>query len=230
MEKVTVIIPIYNEERRLENAINRIKKAGASMGLDIHVLIVEDGSEDNSRIVCEKLIDKEVRLISNPKRVGRGKSINDAIRSVETDIIVFMDVDLSTNLEDLPSLIREIEKGAAIATGSRLLPNSRVMRDFTRDFFSKSYNLLVRLLTGSNIQDHQCGFKAFSREKIMQILDEVEDNHWFWDTELLVRAQRKGMKISEIPVEWKGTKESKVNLIHDVIDMGYKLLRLSLSS
>jgi hypothetical protein len=138
-----------------------------------------------------------------------------------------MDVDLATDLKHLKELIDAVTKeGYELATGSRMLSDSKVKRTFTRGFASKSYNFMVRTILGSKIHDHQCGFKAFQREPTLLLLDEVEANHWFWDTEILVRAQRKGYKVKEIPVEWRSTRETKVKLFKDSMDMGWQVLVL----
>jgi hypothetical protein len=106
------------------------------------------------------------------------------------------------------------------------MPQSKVERSFRRTVSSKSYNFLVRHMLGSKLHDHQCGFKAFKREPTLKLLDEVRDNHWFWDTEILVRAARKGYKIKEIPVEWKSGAKTKVNLFKDSYNMGKRVLSL----
>lgn len=231
MEEITVILPVYNEEERLESTVKALVRSLEKIGRDYRIIIAEDGSTDKTADISSSLEAQNLRLelLHSKERIGRGASLSRAIKQSESPIVAFMDIDLSTSLACLPHIISKIEKGAVIATGSRLLPGSRVQRSVIRVFFSKAYNLLARLLTDSKIHDHQCGFKAFNREKILPLLDEVQDNHWFWDTELLVRAQRKGIKVSEIPVDWKGSDGSKVNLFFDVLGMGFKLIKLSLS-
>jgi hypothetical protein len=138
-----------------------------------------------------------------------------------------MDVDLATDVRQLKDLINSIEKeGYDFATGSRMLPESNVKRSGTRNIASKTYNFMVRAVLGSKVKDHQCGFKAFRREPLMQLLDEVGANHWFWDTEILVRAYRRGYKIKEIPVLWTGGRETKVSLLKDSLNMGWQIFSL----
>jgi hypothetical protein len=107
-----------------------------------------------------------------------------------------------------------------------MLSESNVERSGTRNIASKTYNFMVRALLGSKVRDHQCGFKAFRREPLMQLLDEVDARHWFWDTEILVRAHRRGYKIKEIPVSWTGGRETKVKLLEDSLDMGWQIISL----
>ena len=125
-----------------------------------------------------------------------------------------MDLDLATDLEQLKPLIEAVEsEGNDFVTGSRMLPESNVARSGTRNIASKTYNFMVRAFLGSKVKDHQCGFKAFRRGPLLQLLDEVEASHWFWDTEILVRANRRGYTIKEIPVSWKGGRQTKVTLL-----------------
>jgi hypothetical protein len=144
-----------------------------------------------------------------------------------------MDLDLTTDLKYLKPLIEAITvEGFDFSTGSRMLPESKAERTFRRKFSSKSYNFFVRRMLGSKLRDHQCGFKAFKRESLMQLLEEVEATHWFWDTEILVRAQKKGFKVKEFAVEWKSGKGTKVNMFKDswsmfqqVVSLWWKLKR-----
>ena len=228
-KKISVIIPVYNEQNELENSVLKVASALEKTGMGYDIIIAEDGSTDKTFEIAKRLERDNIKVIHSEKRLGRGSSLSKAIRLCNSEIAMYMDVDLSTSLDYIPILISEIDAGAGIAVGSRLLPASKVERDLLRDVFSKGYNLFVRLLTGSKLHDHQCGFKAFSIKTVLPLLDEVEDNHWFWDTELLVRAQKKGIHVAEIPVEWKGTRKSKVNHFSDVLNMGKKVVKLSVT-
>lgn len=127
----------------------------------------------------------------------------------------------------LEKLIRAVSTdGYDFATGSRMMPESDAKRPFKREFASRGYNFLVRLFLHSKLYDHQCGFKAFRREALFELLDEIENEHWFWDTELLVRAQHKGYRVIELPVYWRHGGSSKVNLAKDVKGMGSEIFRL----
>ena len=138
-----------------------------------------------------------------------------------------MDLDLATDLKYLKPLVEAITvEGYDFSTGSRMLRESKAERTFSRSISSKTYNFLVRHMLGSKLHDHQCGFKAFKREPLMQIIDKVEATHWFWDTELLVRAQRSGYKVKEIGVEWKSGKATKVNLFKDSWSMFRQIMGL----
>lgn len=230
---ISVVIPVHNEARVLAAGIARLKKALDSLGTEYEVIISEDGSTDGSTGIAKKLADGssgKIRLLASEKRLGRGISLANAIRSARGDIVVYTDADLATDLGHLGELVREIDGGMDIVTGSRLLPGSVVEgRHFVREFFSRGYNLLLRILFRTSVRDHQCGFKAFRKSAVIPLLDEVKDKHWFWDSELLIRAQRKGLKVSEIPVRWSDRKQSGVNLQTDIPYMGLAALKLRLS-
>jgi len=129
-------------------------------------------------------------------------------------------------MKHLKELIQSIRNGYDFATGSRMLPESNVKRPFKRGFASKGFNFLTRLMLGSKLYDHQCGFKSFKRTSLFMIMDTVKDTHWFWDTELFVRAQRLGYMVKEFPVEWIHGGATKVNLVKDVFGMGSQIFRL----
>jgi hypothetical protein len=138
-----------------------------------------------------------------------------------------MDLDLATDLKALKPLVEAVTvEGYELSTGSRMLPESKVERSLRRSISSKTYNFLVRHMLDSKLRDHQCGFKAFKREPVMLLLDEVEATHWFWDTEILVRAQRHGFKVKEIAVEWQSGKSTKVNFLKDSWNMFRQLVKL----
>jgi len=134
-------------------------------------------------------------------------------------------VDLATDLRHLDELVGAIRSGSDIATGSRLLPSSEVVRTGGRELASRGYNTLVRAILGSRVHDHQCGFKAFNRGRILPLLPSVRATHWFWDTEILVRGQRAGLRVAEFPVSWRTGKTTTVRL-KDVFEMGGAILSL----
>jgi hypothetical protein len=227
--EVSVVFPAYNEVNYLEPAIEETARTLKEFTRSFELIIAEDGSTDGTAERSEMLAKKYpfVRHIHGEKRLGRGTALNNAFRQSSGRILVYMDVDLATNIEQLKSLVKAAdEEGFDIAVGSRLLSGSKVARSCTRQITSKAYNFLVRAMLGSKLKDHQCGFKAFKREALLSLLDEVAARHWFWDTELLVRAARKGYKIKEIPVEWTSPRETKVHLLKDSFSMAGQVVKL----
>jgi hypothetical protein len=226
---VSVVLPAYNEVSQLETAVTEVSRALTEIGYPFEIVIAEDGSTDGTAERSEELVQKYsfVRHIHREKRLGRGAALNNAFRQFNCEVLVYMDLDMATDLKSLKPLIDAIiVEGYDFSTGSRMLPESRVERTLGRSISSKSYNFLVRRMLGSKVTDHQCGFKAFKREAVLSLLGEVEATHWFWDTEILVRAHCHGFKIKEIPVEWTSGKGTKVNLAKDSWRMFWEVTNL----
>ncbi len=228
MVEVSVILPAYNEADRIKNTVERTAEALRDITPSFEIVIAEDGSHDGTDKICETLAKKYdfVTHLHSDERLGRGRAMNRAFRASKGDILCDIDVDLATDMKHLRELVQSIRDGYDFATGSRMLPQSSVKRPLKRGLASKGFNFLTRLMLGSKLYDHQCGFKSFKRTSLFAIMDTVKDTHWFWDTELLVRAQRAGYKIKEFPVEWKHGGATKVNLIKDIFGMGSQIFRL----
>jgi glycosyltransferase involved in cell wall biosynthesis len=227
--EVSVVFPAYNEVDYLEPAVEKVTKALGEFARSYEIIIAEDGSKDGTAERAEALAQRYpyVKHIHGEKRLGRGTALNNAFRQSIGRVLVYMDLDLATDLKYLKPLVDALRvEGYDFATGSRMLPESKVERSLSRSISSKSYNFLVRHMLGSKLRDHQCGFKAFKREPTLQLIEEVGARHWFWDTEILVRAARKGYKIKEIPVDWKSGRKTKVNLFKDGYNMGKQVFKL----
>jgi glycosyltransferase involved in cell wall biosynthesis len=227
--KLSVVFPAYNEADALEDTIKKVILNLDTFIDSYEIIIAEDGSIDGTNKIAAMLAEKNNRIkhIHGQKRLGRGTALKNSFKKSSGEILVYMDLDLATDLSHLKELIEAISiKDFDFATGSRLLSKSKVNRSWTRNLASSSYNLIVRKLLGSKIKDHQCGFKSFRREPLLILLDEVEASHWFWDTEILVRANRRGYKIKEIPVLWKSGKETKVRLLKDSLSMFWQAVSL----
>ncbi|HTY75664.1 MAG TPA: dolichyl-phosphate beta-glucosyltransferase [Candidatus Nanoarchaeia archaeon] len=227
--QVSVVFPAYNEAAYLDSAVEKTKQALDLFTHSYEIIIAEDGSKDGTAEHTEELSQKlpYVRHIHGEQRLGRGTALNNAFRQSQGEVLVYMDLDLATDLKYLRPLVEAITtEGYDFATGSRMLPESKVERSLRRTISSKSFNFLVRHMLGSKLHDHQCGFKAFKRKPTLQLIGEVDARHWFWDTEILVRAQRKGYTVKEIPVEWKSGRATKVNLFKDSYNMGKQVFQL----
>ncbi|MDD1702965.1 MAG: glycosyltransferase [Methanoregula sp.] len=225
--EVTVIIPVFNDRPALERAIPESLMVLPTIAEDFEIIVAEDGSSDGSAEYVREYESNssQVRLLHSDARQGRGTALNRAITAAQGSIVCYYDVDLATDMKHLPELIDAIRKGADIATGSRLLPESDIRRTEGREIASRSYNFLVRHILGSRLFDHQCGFKAFNKARILPLLSSIRSNHWFWDTEILVRAQRIGYTVTEFPVRWRAGKGTTVRA-KDVFGMGSAILRL----
>jgi len=227
--QVSVVLPAYNEVNYLQPAVEKTIQTLSLFAQSYEVLIAEDGSTDGTAERSEELAQQnpKVRHIHREKRLGRGTALNNAFKHSSGEVLVYMDLDLATDLKYLKPLVEAITvEGYDFSTGSRMLRESKAKRTASRSISSKTYNFLVRHMLGSKLHDHQCGFKAFKREPLMQIIDKVEATHWFWDTEIMVRAQRTGYKVKEIAVEWKSGKNTKVNLFKDSWSMFRQIMGL----
>ena len=224
---VTAIIPVYNDRNALELAIPRSVGVLSTISDNFELVIAEDGSNDGSRELAERYgqQDHRIRLLHSDERLGRGRALNRAITESKGTIVCYYDVDLATDMRHLPELIGAIRSGSDLATGSRLMPESDIKRTGGREIASRTYNFLVRVILGSSVHDHQCGFKAFNKERILPVIPEIRSAHWFWDTELLVRCQRRGFGVKEFPVRWRAGKGTTVKA-KDIVEMGSSILRL----
>lgn len=227
--EVTLVLPAYNEASRIETAVVKAEEALAGAARSFEIIIAEDGSSDGTDEIAERLSREHsfVRHLHSEERLGRGRALRAAFRASKGSILAYMDVDLSTDVRFLGPLIDCIRAGYDLATGSRMLPDSVVERSRLRWASSWTYNALAGTLLRTGVRDHQCGFKAFSRKSVLEVLDRVEANGWFWDTEIIAQEALLGLKIREIPIVWKekGGK-SKVRLLSDSITMGLQVSEL----
>lgn len=226
--EVSVVFPAYNEASGLERAVIETAKFLKEITDSFEIIIAEDGSTDGTDVLASALSRRHphVRHLHSDIRLGRGRALRRAFEASRGKTLIFMDVDLSTDLRCLRSLIESVRGGYDFVIGSRRLRESAVKRSFLRLLASTAYNLMVKLLLDSNLEDHQCGFKAFNRKSFFKVIDKVKAKHWFWDTELLVFASRSGFKVKEIPVVWRGRKKSKVHLLSDTLKMGLQIIGL----
>ena len=228
--EVSVVLPAYNEAATIAetvsvtlDALDDFLPAGS-----YEVIVAEDGCTDRTPEIAADLADATpaVRHVHADERLGRGRALELAFRQARGDTLVYFDTDLATDLSHLEELVASVRSGDCdVATGSRWLPGSDADRPARRGVPSRGYNALVRLVLRSRLRDHQCGFKAFDRDALERLLDDVGDDHWFWDTEVLVRAQRAGYRVREFPVAWTPRGDSKVDLVRDVLGMGSQIVR-----
>ncbi|MDD2338841.1 MAG: flippase-like domain-containing protein [Methanosarcina sp.] len=227
---VSVVLPAYNEAANIEKAVFVTAETLSKITDRFEIIIAEDGSTDGTDQIASRLSEQYASYVvhlHSDMRQGRGKALNRAFKAASGEVLCYIDVDLATDMKYLEKLVRAVSTdGYDFATGSRMMPESDAKRPFKREFASRGYNFLVKLFLHSKLYDHQCGFKAFRREALFDLLDEIENDHWFWDTEILVRAQHKGYRVVEFPVYWRHGGSSKVNLAKDVKGMGSEIFRL----
>lgn len=212
MKKVLIILPVYNEEKIIEQSARELFDFCVEnlIDRDWKIIIADNGSTDKTAELVEGL-EKEsggkiIRKIISAK--GKGLAIRESWNDHEADIYVFMDADLSTDLSALPSLVKSIEEGNDMAIGSRMVKGAVAIRSLKRKFISKVFSLLVRFKFGLKIKDYPCGFKAVNGKIVKELMPFVKNNAWFFDTELVVRAAKNSFKIKEIPVTWRDKDEN----------------------
>jgi len=226
--EVSAVLPVYNDLAALRIAIPRsLETLDAIAPEGFELIVAEDGSTDGSTEFIRdfEAKDPRVRLLHADERLGRGRALNRAAAGARGSIVCYYDVALATDMAHLSELIGAVRDGYDIATGSRLLPESNIARSGGREIASRGYNMLVRTILGSSLHDHQCGFKAFQRDRLLDLLPSVTADHWFWDTEVLVRAQKNGYRIQEFPVRWQQGEGTTVRR-KDVVEMGSAIVRL----
>jgi len=209
---VNVTLPVHNGAAYLERAVVSVWQFLHSR-YPFEIVIAENGSTDQTRTVARALAAKfdAVRLMETD-RPGRGRALTAAWLSSKADVLSYMDVDLATELACFPKLIGALED-ADIAVGSRLDSGAVVQRGLKRELISRAYNLLVRTLFTTPVRDMQCGFKAMNAEVARRLLPMIKDPGFFWDTELLLKASALGLKIASVPVNWRDSPTSSVNII-----------------
>ncbi|MFB6103732.1 MAG: flippase-like domain-containing protein [Halobacteriaceae archaeon] len=228
--EVSVVLPAYNEADTIEDTVAATLSELESFlpPGSFEVIVAEDGCEDETPAIADRLAtgDDRIRHVHRDTRLGRGGALDYAFDQAHGEVLAYFDTDRATEMGHLEELIERIRSGEYdVATGSRWLPGHEADRPAKRGVPSRGFNLLVRTLLGSTLRDHQCGFKAVSREAYAALGPAIKDDHWFWDTELLVRAQRQGFRVAEFPVTWTPKGDSKVDLVRDVFGMGSQVLR-----
>ena len=213
--RLDVVVPVYNEQATLEHSVRALHEAlGELFDEPWQITIADNASTDATPVVADKLALElpGVRAIHLAEK-GRGRALKRAWLDSEAEVVAYLDEDLSTDLRALPPLIAPLLSGHSdVAIGTRLSSNSRVVRGPKREFISRSYNFLLRRYLGVSFSDAQCGFKAMRHDVAEQVLPHVHDTGWFFDTELLVIAERAGLRIHEVPVDWVDDAQSSVDI------------------
>jgi putative flippase GtrA len=214
---VDVVIPVNNEEIDLEPCVRRLHaRLTAELPYPFQIMVADNASTDTTPEVANRLAVEfpSVRVVHIQEK-GRGRALRAVWSTSDAAVLAYMDVDLSTDLAAVLPLIAPLISGHSdLAIGTRLHRGSRVVRGAKREFFSRSYNLMLRHTLSARFSDAQCGFKAIRREVATQLLPHVKDNEWFFDTELLVLAERSGLRIHEVPVDWIDDPDSRVHIVN----------------
>jgi glycosyltransferase involved in cell wall biosynthesis len=238
---VCLTIPVYNEREQIEASIRSLLAKAPQWGaFALQIVVADNGSNDGTAEIAERLSSTlpNVQHLAL-ERKGRGRALKEAWTKSDSEILAYMDVDLSTDLSFFPALIEPLARGKSdLSIGSRLLQPGWTQRGFKREFISRCYNKLLRkvfgrqrgaaaaglnvstgasLYRGISFSDAQCGFKAITKKAATELLPLVEDNEWFFDTELLLLAECLGYRIHDLPVKWKDDSDSRVKIVSTII-------------
>jgi len=227
---VDVVIPVYNEERSLPGCLEVLcRHLAEHFPFAWCVTVVDNASTDNTLRVASDLADSmtNVRVLHLDQK-GRGLALRTAWGYSDADVVAYMDVDLSTGLDALLPLVAPLVNGHSdLAIGSRLAPGARTVRGTKRELISRCYNTLVRWTHGARFSDAQCGFKAARADVVRPLLPHIEDDSWFFDTELLLLAEYNGLRVHEVPVDWVEDVDSRVDVMRTALDDIAGLIRVA---
>jgi putative flippase GtrA len=214
--QVDIVVPVRNEERDLAPSVRRlVSHLREGFPFTARVTIADNGSTDGTWAIADRLAREldEVRAVRMVEP-GRGRALRAIWSQSDAEVLAYMDVDLSTDLNALLPLVAPLLSGHSdLAIGTRLARGSRVIRGPKRELISRCYNMLLHACMGARFSDAQCGFKAIRREQARALLPLTQDTGWFFDTELLVLAERAGLRIHEIPVDWIDDLDSRVDIV-----------------
>jgi glycosyltransferase involved in cell wall biosynthesis len=227
---VDVIVPVYNEERALPGCLKVLRAhLDEQFPLPWTITVVDNASTDDTLRVATELADADDRVrVLHLDRKGRGLALRTAWGGSGADVVVYMDVDLSTGLDALLPLVVPLANGHSdLAIGTRLAPGARTVRSPRRELISRCYNAIIRLSHGARFSDAQCGFKAARTEVIRPLLEHVHDDAWFFDTELLLLAEHNGLRVHEVPVDWVEDLDSRVHVVRTAWDDIRGLVRVA---
>jgi putative flippase GtrA len=233
LPRIDIVVPVYNEAAAIETSIRRLH-AFLSEGFpyDWRIVIADNASTDATPQIAQRLaVQLPATTVVRLSQKGRGRALRAAWLASDADVVAYMDVDLSTDLRALEPLICGLVSGhAEVAIGTRLAHGSRVTRGAKREFISRAYNRVLRLSLGARFSDAQCGFKALRGDAARALVPLVADEGWFFDTELLVHAQRRGMRIHEVAVDWVDDSDSRVDIVATALADLRGVLRLRFDS
>ncbi len=221
--RLSIVIPAYNESLRIEAALDRVLTCIEEQNWDAEVLVVDDGSTDDTVELVEHWMDffPRVHLIRNPGNRGKGYSVRNGLLQAAGDIVMFTDADLSAPMVEAERLISALNAGADVAIGSRWMDRARqtIHQPLYRQFFGRCFNAVTRLVMGLPFKDTQCGFKAFRRESAQIIFRLQTIERWGFDPELLFIARKLGFRITEVPVTWGHDERSRMSYLKDGMKM-----------
>lgn len=230
MPQYSIIIPAYNEAARLGKTLDHIIAYVVAERWDAEVIVVNDGSKDRTPDLVREYAkaNSSLRLVENPGNHGKGYSVRNGMLNAAGEILLFSDADLSSPIEEAPKLFAALAAGADVAIGSRWLrPETQTQRQSVlRQFYGRSYNLILRILLGLDFKDTQCGFKAFTRQAAQKIFPPQKIERWGFDPELLYLARKAKLNVVEVPVAWAHVEGTRISPLRDGLRMFGEVLKI----
>jgi dolichyl-phosphate beta-glucosyltransferase len=225
---LSIVIPAYNEVVRIRPTLDKLLDYFRSRGRSFEIIVVDDGSSDQTTSVVKRGTDPEVRVLSLPSNQGKGAAVRTGVAESRGDLVLITDADLAIPIEEIPQFEKWLEQGFAVACGSRGLPESRALTRLPiyRKRMGKLFNWMVRTLKLTDSRDTQCGFKLFRGPVARDVFSRCRVNRFAYDVEALRIAQRLGCRIAEVPISWRHIPESRVRPVSDAVRMLVDLLRI----
>lgn len=215
---LSIVVPVFNEEKRIKNLI-KIDTSLQKLPRAIEIIVVNDGSSDKTMEVLERLsVKTQVKIISYRKNRGKGHAVKKGMLAARGRYRLFMDIDLSTPLTEIPKFLKKVEDGDVVI-GSRRIKGAKVVdhQSLIRELLGRSFTRLSRMTLGLSISDFTCGFKCFSEDAAINIFRRVSIDRWGFDSEILFLAKKLGYSVLEVPVEWNNDRNTKVKFPQDIL-------------
>jgi dolichyl-phosphate beta-glucosyltransferase len=224
-KKISVVIPTYDEEKRIYKTIKKIINYLKSRNYSFEIIVVDDGSKDKTTEIVRQIRDKRLRVISYDKNKGKGYAVKTGMLAAKNNLALFCDADLSTPIEELDNFMKFVDD-YDIIVGSRVIEGHKILKKqpFLRVFLGIVFSKITKTILDTGLQDTQCGFKLF--RNCRDILKKQTIDGFAFDVEILFLARRKGLKILELPIVWKNVRGSKLNPLKDSLNMFKDILKI----
>lgn len=229
---LSLIIPAYNEQKIIKKTLQELENFLRKEKYSWEVIVVDDGSRDNTVRIAKKFSDKGVRTVSLAKNSGKGAALREGVRNATGQFIIYMDCDLSVPLKNIDIFLKKLQEGSDLVIGSRRIKGSniKVHQPLIRESMGRVFTFLTRTILQTNLADFTCGFKGYKTVAAKELFSKGRINRWAYDSEILFLANKKEYRIYQMPVEWMNRADSRVNLKKVVLESFLDLLRIRINN